>query len=198
MSVKTRQIGPCFAAEVEGVDLGRPLSRDDVAAIHAGMDTYAVLVFHDQQIDDAQQLAFTQSLGPIEHAIGTSLRAPDEYRLPTTFADVSNLDKDNQVFRELCALTETDAQDLRETPFKDKRDFLGFFEEVALMTNSCLIREAVAHYMFGYYAIRCWESRNFWHGVNRESPYWSLFRDFVERMKAHEAGFKFNRDLMRF
>src|SRR5262249_17795496 len=38
------------------------------------------------------------SLGDIEHAIGTSLRAPDEYRLPTTFADVSNLDKHDQVF----------------------------------------------------------------------------------------------------
>jgi alpha-ketoglutarate-dependent 2,4-dichlorophenoxyacetate dioxygenase len=62
------------------------------------MDTYAVLVFHDQKIDDAQQLAFTRSLGEIEHAIGTSLRAPDEYRLPTTFADVSNLDKDNRIF----------------------------------------------------------------------------------------------------
>jgi alpha-ketoglutarate-dependent 2,4-dichlorophenoxyacetate dioxygenase len=98
MPVKTRQIGPCFAAEVEGVDISQPLSAEDVAAIHAGMDRYAVLVFHDQKIDDAQQLAFTQSLGSIEHAIGTSLRAPDEYRLPTTFADVSNLDKDNQVF----------------------------------------------------------------------------------------------------
>ena len=98
MPVKTRQIGPCFAAEVEGVDISQPLSPDDVAAIHAGMDRYAVLVFHDQQIDDAQQLAFTRSLGEIEHAIGTSLRAPDEYRLPTTFADVSNLDKDNRVF----------------------------------------------------------------------------------------------------
>jgi alpha-ketoglutarate-dependent 2,4-dichlorophenoxyacetate dioxygenase len=98
MSVKTRQIGPCFAAEVEGVDLSRPLSAEEVAAIHAGMDTYAVLVFHDQVIDDAQQLAFTKSLGEIEHAIGTSLRAPDEYRLPTTFADVSNLDKDNKIF----------------------------------------------------------------------------------------------------
>jgi alpha-ketoglutarate-dependent 2,4-dichlorophenoxyacetate dioxygenase len=96
--VKTRQIGPCFAAEVEGVDLSRPLSADEVAAIHAGMDTYAVLVFHDQRIDDAQQLAFTRSLGDIEHAIGTSLRAPDEYRLPTTFADVSNLDKEHKVF----------------------------------------------------------------------------------------------------
>src|SRR5439155_158952 len=30
--------------------------------------------------------------------IGTSLRAPDEYRLPTSFADVSNLDKHNNVY----------------------------------------------------------------------------------------------------
>jgi alpha-ketoglutarate-dependent 2,4-dichlorophenoxyacetate dioxygenase len=98
MPVSTRQIGPCFAAEVEGVDMTKPLSPADVAAIHAGMDTYAVLVFHDQQIDDAQQLAFTRSLGDIEHAIGTSLRAPDQLRLPTTFADVSNLDKENKTF----------------------------------------------------------------------------------------------------
>jgi alpha-ketoglutarate-dependent 2,4-dichlorophenoxyacetate dioxygenase len=98
MSVKTRQVGPCFAAEVEGVDISQPLSREDVAAIHAGMDRYAVLVFHDQRIDDEQQLAFTRSLGDIEHAIGTSLRAPDEYRLPTTFADVSNLDRDSKIF----------------------------------------------------------------------------------------------------
>lgn len=98
MPVKTRQIGPCFAAEVEGVDLRQPLSPEDAAAIHAGMDQYAVLVFHDQVIDDAQHLAFTRSLGEIEHAIGTSLRAADEYRLPTTFADVSNLDRDSAVF----------------------------------------------------------------------------------------------------
>src|SRR5512132_4547445 len=98
MPVSTRQIGPCFAAEVEGVDMTKPLGPEDVAAIHAGMDRYAVLVFHEQRIDDDQQLAFTRSLGEIEHAIGTSLRAPDEYRLPTTFADVSNLDKDNKIF----------------------------------------------------------------------------------------------------
>ena len=98
MPVSTRQIGPCFAAEVEGVDMTKPLSPEDVAAIHAGMDRYAVLVFHDQQIDDAQQLAFTRSLGEIEHAIGTSLRGPEELRLPTTFADVSNLDKNDRTF----------------------------------------------------------------------------------------------------
>jgi len=98
MSLVTRQIGPCFAAEVEGVDLTRPLSADQAAPIHAAMDAHAVLVFHDQKLDDAEQLAFTRSLGEIEHAIGTSLRAPEEYRLPTTFADVSNLDKDQKVF----------------------------------------------------------------------------------------------------
>jgi alpha-ketoglutarate-dependent 2,4-dichlorophenoxyacetate dioxygenase len=98
MPVTLRQVGPCFAAEVEGLDLTRPLSADEVAAVHAGMDEYAVLVFHDQALDDERQLAFSRSLGELERAIGTSLRAPDEYRLPTTFADVSNLDQHGQVF----------------------------------------------------------------------------------------------------
>jgi alpha-ketoglutarate-dependent 2,4-dichlorophenoxyacetate dioxygenase len=98
MPVTIRQVGPCFAGEVEGIDMKKPLTRDEVAAVHAGMDRYAVLVFREQHIDDAQQLAFTRSLGDIEHAIGTSLRAPAEYRLPTTFADVSNLDRNNTPF----------------------------------------------------------------------------------------------------
>jgi alpha-ketoglutarate-dependent 2,4-dichlorophenoxyacetate dioxygenase len=98
MAATFRQVGPCFAAEVDGLDLTRPLGPEEVAAVHAGMDRYAVLVFHDQKLDDEQQLGFTQSLGDIEHAIGTSLRAPDELRLPTTFADVSNLDKHHHVF----------------------------------------------------------------------------------------------------
>jgi alpha-ketoglutarate-dependent 2,4-dichlorophenoxyacetate dioxygenase len=88
MSVITRQIGQCFAAEIEGINMAKPLSADEVDAIHAAMDRYAVLVFRDQDVDDEQQLAFTRGLGDIEHAIGTSLRAPDDYRLPTTFADV--------------------------------------------------------------------------------------------------------------
>ncbi len=98
MPITMRQIGPCFAAEVEGIDMTKPLSPEQVDAIHAGMDRYAVLVFHDQHISDEEQLAFTRSLGEIEHAIGTSLRGPEAQRLPTTFADVSNLDKDNKVF----------------------------------------------------------------------------------------------------
>ena len=98
MTLAIRQVGPCFAGEVEGIDMRRPLSPDEVVAIHAGMDRYAVLVFRGQKIDDAQQLAFTRSLGEIEQAIGTSLRAAGDYRLPTTFADLSNLDRKNAPF----------------------------------------------------------------------------------------------------
>ena len=98
MTISIRQVGPCFAGEVSGVDLTQPLSPEDADAVNAGMDKYAVLVFHDQAITDEQQLAFTVALGDIEHAIGTSLRAANEIRLPTTFADVSNLDKDNRPF----------------------------------------------------------------------------------------------------
>src|SRR5947207_1749469 len=98
MTIKTRQIGPCFAAEVDGVDITKPLSPDDVVAIHAGMDEYAVLVFHGQLLTDEQQLAFSRSLGELEHSVGASLRAPEDYRLPTTFADVSNLDKNHQPY----------------------------------------------------------------------------------------------------
>jgi alpha-ketoglutarate-dependent 2,4-dichlorophenoxyacetate dioxygenase len=96
--MRIRQVGPCFAAEVDGIDLTQPLPAQDIAAIHAGMDRFAVLIFHDQDFSDERQLAFTQSLGSIELAIGTSLRRPDEYRLPPTFADVSNLDRDHKPF----------------------------------------------------------------------------------------------------
>ena len=96
MAITIRQVGPCFAGEVDGIDLARPLSPEDAAAIHAGMDRYAVLVFHGRPVTLEQQMAFTLALGPIEHAIATGLR--DNERIPTTFADVSNLDSNNRVF----------------------------------------------------------------------------------------------------
>jgi alpha-ketoglutarate-dependent 2,4-dichlorophenoxyacetate dioxygenase len=96
MTVK--QLGPGFVGEAQGLDLTKPLPKADIDAIHAAMDKYAVLIFHDQAFTDEQQLAFTQSLGTIELAIGVSLRKPEEQRLPNTFADVSNLDKDGKPF----------------------------------------------------------------------------------------------------
>lgn len=98
MTMTIRQVGPCFAGEVSGIDLTEPLSPQDAATVHAGMDEYAVLIFRDQQLDDDQQMAFTVALGPIEHASSNSLRAVSEFRITETFADVSNLDKDAKPF----------------------------------------------------------------------------------------------------
>ena len=98
MPVKIRQIGPASPARSKVSTCASRSRRRKSPTSMPGMDEYAVLVFHNQHIDDEQQLAFTRSLGEIELAIGASLRAPSEYRLPTTFADVSNLDKDNKPF----------------------------------------------------------------------------------------------------
>jgi alpha-ketoglutarate-dependent 2,4-dichlorophenoxyacetate dioxygenase len=94
--ISIRQIHPVFAGEVSGADLTRPLSAADVAAIEAGMDRYAVLVFRDQNITDDQQMAFTKNFGEIENAKGGNITKDSEYRLKQGMVDVSNLDKDGK------------------------------------------------------------------------------------------------------
>ena len=98
MPIRFHPLGPVIAAEVSGIDLREPLTADQAREIHAGMDRYAVLVFHEQNLTNQQHLAFTQALGPIEHAIGSSLRNAQDFRLPNTFADVSNLDREEKPF----------------------------------------------------------------------------------------------------
>ena len=93
MSITIRPVTPSFIGEVSGVDLRAPLSQQEVAAIEAGMDRYAVLVFHDQPIDDVQQMAFTRNFGELEHARGGNITKDDEYRLQSGMVDVSNLDQ---------------------------------------------------------------------------------------------------------
>src|SRR5215475_4908400 len=100
MTVDIKPIDPVnrafFAGVVSGLDLRQPLSKEEVAAVHAGMDRFGVLVFHDQKIDDEQQLVFSRSLGPLELATG-DIAAPEERRMSMDLNDISNLDKNNQV-----------------------------------------------------------------------------------------------------
>ena len=101
--------------------------------------------------------------------------------------------KENPSFIELCDLLEDDDARLGEMPFKKKRDFLGFFEEIAIMCNSGLLRPEIAHYMFGYYVIDCWRSEHFWKNVDRDANYLSLFKDLALQMMAIEGAFRFER-----
>ena len=96
MAVSIRQISPVFVGEVSGIDLTKPLDKQQVAAIEAGMDRYAVLVFRDQLLTDDQQLAFSLNFGKIEGAKGGTITKTNEFRLKAGMVDVSNLDKDGK------------------------------------------------------------------------------------------------------
>ena len=96
--MEIHQLHPLFVGEVSGIDLRRPLTREQVAEIETGMGRYAVLVFHDQNITDEQQVAFTRNFGQIEVAAGNQLKTQHEHRrISEELADISNLDPDNKL-----------------------------------------------------------------------------------------------------
>jgi alpha-ketoglutarate-dependent 2,4-dichlorophenoxyacetate dioxygenase len=96
MPVAIRPVTPTFAGEVSGIDISRPVSPQDVAAIEAGMDKYAVLVFRDQKVTDEQQMAFSRNFGALEVGPGNNITKREDKRLGTGMDDVSNLGKDGK------------------------------------------------------------------------------------------------------
>src|ERR1700733_13544168 len=98
MPIAIRQLHPVFVGEVSGVDCTKPLTPDEVAAIEAGMDRYAVLVFRDQDLSDVEQIAFTQHFGELEsYPTPGHIRRTSEHRLGGGVADFSNLDQDGNI-----------------------------------------------------------------------------------------------------
>ena len=95
MELAIRQLHPLFAAEVAGVDVGRPLDAVTVATLNAAIDRYAVLVFPGQSLDDERQMAFARNFGELE--MPRSGAANVKRRLRPEIADISNLDEASQV-----------------------------------------------------------------------------------------------------
>ena len=106
--------------------------------------------------------------------------------------------KENAIFKEICALMFANDPRLADVSAQDKRDFIGLLEEVALMTNSGLIRPELAHYMFGYYTVKCSESTDFWANLTLDDTYWNLFHDFAREMKSKETSHRYDRKKLRF
>ena len=97
MAITVCPVTQAFAAEIGDVDLSRPLAADDVAAIKDAFATYAVLIFPDQHLSQDQHLDFARYFGPLETTIAL-YRKDAKLRVPAEFADVSNLDPENQVW----------------------------------------------------------------------------------------------------
>src|SRR6202023_1076145 len=99
MSVTIRPIHPVFAGEVTGIDISRPLDTEQVAAIEAGMDRYAVLTFRDQPLTDDQQLGFSRNFGELEVTLAGQMAKPEDRRLGDRLelGDISNLTARNEL-----------------------------------------------------------------------------------------------------
>jgi alpha-ketoglutarate-dependent 2,4-dichlorophenoxyacetate dioxygenase len=96
MALTTRPVGTDFVAEVGGIDLAKPLDAATVRMIWQAIDRYAVLVFHDQRLTDAQLRDFAAGFGPLE--IGRGAMGGGKRRLDIPqIGDISNLDVNNQV-----------------------------------------------------------------------------------------------------
>ena len=87
---------PNFVGTVSGIDLRQSIGATAAAEIEAAMDTYSVLVFRDQAINDEQQLDFSRYFGPLETATGDIVQGA-ERRLSMDVNDISNVDKDGRV-----------------------------------------------------------------------------------------------------
>ena len=102
--------------------------------------------------------------------------------------------KENKVFMKICDLLEIDDEEIKNVDDADKKSFLGFYEEIAMMMNSNIIREEIVLYMFGYYAIKCWECNYFWNkNISRDDPYWCLFKEFALTLQKGEKRLLSNR-----
>ena len=96
MPITVKQLHPHFMGEIGNIDLGQTLDKATVDALTAAIDRHAVLVFHDQLIDDEQQQEFSRNFGDLETTV-RAYRRDFVARLDVHMADISNLDENNRL-----------------------------------------------------------------------------------------------------
>ena len=98
--MQINSIFPGFVGEVVEIDLQEEVTETDLTAIKKEINRLGVLIFHDQNITDEQQITFSRRLGDLETPGSKSnITKPGERRLALPdIGDVSNLDKDGNLF----------------------------------------------------------------------------------------------------
>jgi taurine dioxygenase len=97
MAITVTPRHPALGAEIRGIDMHKPLDADVVKQVHDTWMKHLVVVFPDQQISDAEHVAFTRQFGEPEifHQTSLGLRAD---RVKEIFL-VSNVDEKNNVLK---------------------------------------------------------------------------------------------------
>src|SRR3712207_796657 len=88
-----KRLHPLFVAEVTGIDLTRPIRRDDFRMIWEAFNEHQVLVFRDQAFDDESQIAFSRNFGELE----TMIAHPGNDWNPGHISVMTNVGKDGNM-----------------------------------------------------------------------------------------------------
>ena len=86
MGITITPLTPCFAAEVGGIDITRPIDDDTWRQVRAAFEEHSVLLFRGQPLTDETQVVFSRRFGSLEVTRSMNPAAG------TPFARQSNLD----------------------------------------------------------------------------------------------------------
>jgi alpha-ketoglutarate-dependent 2,4-dichlorophenoxyacetate dioxygenase len=93
MAISVRRLTPVFGAEITGADLTRALDDTIFAEIEDAFETYSVLVFPGQNLDDDNQIAFSRRFGELETTQG---HIANNFSVKSVSV-ISNLDPDGKL-----------------------------------------------------------------------------------------------------
>ncbi|MEJ0076266.1 MAG: TauD/TfdA family dioxygenase [Alphaproteobacteria bacterium] len=66
MALSMKNLGASLGAEIDGIDLSKPVSQGDVDAIEKVWSERLVVVFHAQKLSDPQLIAFSRRFGELD------------------------------------------------------------------------------------------------------------------------------------
>ncbi|GLW71437.1 taurine dioxygenase [Kitasatospora phosalacinea] len=67
-TLTVRPVAGHIGADIDGVDLSRPLAAEDVAAVRQALHRHKVVFFRGQDLDHAAQIAFARQFGELTYA----------------------------------------------------------------------------------------------------------------------------------
>ena len=96
MGISLRKLTGNFVAEVSGVDMAVGVCDADVSTIVDLFNQYSVLIFHDQKINDEQQIRFSRRFSELGDFGDLEKTVVQNSGGGTEIADVSNIDPDTK------------------------------------------------------------------------------------------------------
>jgi alpha-ketoglutarate-dependent 2,4-dichlorophenoxyacetate dioxygenase len=99
MALTCTPLHPLFAAEASPIELRHTHDTETLARLHAGMDQYAVLVFRDQVLSDAEHLAFAERFdGTLHTKLGSAAIQKNRFG-NEALGDISNVGPDGDIMQ---------------------------------------------------------------------------------------------------